>query len=160
MSLRVEHDVRLQTLEEFFDGLSEETKRSYGRWFSLDDVRACWLNTLELKRAVFTAQNELVAYGHLDLFPKHSRRYQGSLGLVVADVYQNKGVGAMLLGELLRLARERALKKVWAHIHADNVRSIRLFFNQGFHLEGFFQDDEWYSDRPISVLSVAKFLEG
>lgn len=141
----------------FFKNLSDESRRHYGRWFTEEDVSKAYTDRSEIGVIVFDGDKE-IGYGHLNLFSKPSRRYQGSVGLVIADSNQSQGLGTKLLTKLLQIAEERNLKKVWAHVHADNLKSLKLFFKLGFVLEAYFKDDEWYGDKPVSVISVAKFL--
>lgn len=159
--------VPLEELVGFFSGLDEDTIYNYGRW-SFEEhkeggrklVSKIIRDPLEFG-VVAIEDEEVVGYGHLNLFEKFSRRYQASIGLVIHQDYQRAGRGTALLRYLLVDARLRGLKKVWAHIHEDNTGSLSLFLRKfKFEKEGLFRDDEWFNnDKPISVISVAKFIE-
>lgn len=140
-----------------FENLSDESRRHYGRWFIENDVCKAHTDKNEIGVIVLDEGKE-IGYGHLNLFNKPTRRYQGSVGLFIADSHQSQGLGTELLTRLLQIAEERGLKKVWAHVHADNLKSLKLFFKKGFVMEAYFKDDEWYGDKPVSVISIAKFL--
>jgi len=166
MELKILTEGDIDELRVFLESLSSQVIYDYGRWTE-EEHRD---KSKETAKQVLTDRNEiavgyfekgkLLGYGHLNTFNKRSRRFQASLGLVVHQDYHGKRIGRELLDFLLMIARRKGCKKVWAHIHGDNVKSLRLFAREGFQVEGLFRDDEWYNEEPISVISVAKFLEG
>jgi acetyltransferase len=58
----------------------------------------------------------------------------GEFAVVVADAWQNRGVGKRLMCELLRAARALGLKEVWGDILASNRRMFALMASLGFTL--------------------------
>jgi acetyltransferase len=56
----------------------------------------------------------------------------GEFAIVVADAWQNRGVGKRLMCELLRAARALGLKEVWGDILASNRRMSALMASLGF----------------------------
>lgn len=60
--------------------------------------------------------------------------------IVVCRAYQNRHIGRRCIAEMLRLAKEKGLHKVKAHIYSFNTQSQRMFLSAGFvHTGG-----EWY----------------
>lgn len=60
--------------------------------------------------------------------------------IVVCKEYQNRHIGRRCIAEMLRLAKEKGLRKVKAHIYSFNTQSQNMFLAAGFrHTEG-----EWY----------------
>jgi acetyltransferase len=58
----------------------------------------------------------------------------GEFAVMVADHWQNRGVGGRLMSELLRAARALGLKQIWGDILADNRRMLKLMGSQGFDI--------------------------
>lgn len=54
--------------------------------------------------------------------------------IVVADDWQNRGVGTRLLCELMRAARAAGLRRLWGDILAGNSQMLRLMASLGFEL--------------------------
>jgi acetyltransferase len=55
--------------------------------------------------------------------------------VVVADEWQNRGVGTRLLCELMRAARAAGLRRIWGDILASNHRMLALMTSLGFELQ-------------------------
>ncbi len=58
----------------------------------------------------------------------------GEFAIVVADDFQNVGLGAKLSNMLIDIAREKGLKSVYGIVLSDNTRMIRLARKLGFQL--------------------------
>ncbi|MCC6179549.1 MAG: GNAT family N-acetyltransferase [Chloroflexi bacterium] len=64
-------------------------------------------------------------------------RYSGSIGMMVHEQYQGRGVGRRLLETLLDLADNYlGLARVDLDVFTDNERAIRLYERLGFEREG------------------------
>jgi acetyltransferase len=55
--------------------------------------------------------------------------------VVVADQWQNRGVGTRLLCELMRAARSVGLRRLWGDILASNLRMLALMASLGFEIQ-------------------------
>jgi ribosomal-protein-alanine N-acetyltransferase len=78
--------------------------------------------------AALTGTGRLVGYAGLML-----SRGQGDVQtLAVAPSMRGRGVGARLLGELLRRAEEGGATSVMLEVHADNAGAIALYAGFGF----------------------------
>jgi len=68
----------------------------------------------------------------------HNRLSNGKfiarLGIAVKDDYQNKGVGSQLMKELLNLAKNQNVGKIYLKVHPKNTKAIRLYQNYGFRI--------------------------
>lgn len=60
--------------------------------------------------------------------------------IVVCNAYQNRHIGRRCIAEMIRLAREKGLSKIRAHIYSFNTQSQRMFLAAGFSHKG----GEWY----------------
>lgn len=56
----------------------------------------------------------------------------GEINIVVAKPYQNKRIGRRVIHEIIRLAREKNIREVYAEIYSFNTQSQRMFESIGF----------------------------
>lgn len=56
----------------------------------------------------------------------------GEINIVVAKPFQNKHIGRRVIGEIIRLAREKESKELYAVIYSFNSQSQRMFESVGF----------------------------
>lgn len=81
------------------------------------------------------------------------KRHIGRVRVVIAPEYQNRGLATLMLNELIMLAHELGLEKLWAEIPLDSTGAIKACRNAGFSckavIEGMFKDAQ---DRQIDVL--------
>ena len=65
------------------------------------------------------------------------QRHSGTVGIMVHDQHQGRGIGRALLAALLDLAdNQLGLRRVELEVHADNPRAITLYERLGFAHEG------------------------
>ncbi|NLI81786.1 MAG: GNAT family N-acetyltransferase [Deltaproteobacteria bacterium] len=60
------------------------------------------------------------------------KRHIGRVRIVVAPQYQDLGLATLMLNELVVLAHELGLEKLWAEVPLDSVKAIRACRNAGF----------------------------
>ena len=70
------------------------------------------------------------AYGHLD-YDENSKLW---LGILVADQYQNKGLGKRIMEMLLKAFYKLNEKKLYLSVDKDNIKAINLYKKFGFDL--------------------------
>ncbi len=58
----------------------------------------------------------------------------GEFAIVVADNFQNNGLGAKFMGILIDVGRERGLKSIYAKVLAENNRMLTLAKKFGFDI--------------------------
>ena len=56
----------------------------------------------------------------------------GEINIVIAKPYQNRHIGRRVVGEIVRLAREKGIGELYANIYAFNMQSQRMFESAGF----------------------------
>jgi len=59
---------------------------------------------------------------------------RGEFAVLVGDSWQGRGVGAMLLQECLRIAKERGIESVWGTVLQENRQMIELGRKLGFEI--------------------------
>lgn len=56
----------------------------------------------------------------------------GEINIVVAAPFQNRHIGRHVIGELVRMAKERGIPRLYAEIYSFNAQSQRMFERAGF----------------------------
>jgi acetyltransferase len=140
----------------FLRGLSWATRYLRGARdadaLSADEIRRATApdpaEALALVAAV-GGRDELAAVGRLYL-DEEGRR--GELALVVADPWQDCGLGHALLGSLLALAETRGVREVEGQVLATNRRMLEFLGRHGFVAE---------AQKPgeVTVRSVRRLAE-
>ncbi len=85
-----------------------------------------YVNRLAL---VATAGDRLIAVGRFDRVPGET---EAEVAFVVADEFQHHGIGALLLDELARAARQRGVEVFRAETLAENRTMLDVFRHAGF----------------------------
>ena len=65
-----------------------------------------------------------------------SLRDSGELAIVICREYQNRHIGRKCITDMLQLAREKGMDRVWASIYSFNGQSRRVFLSLGFTQTG------------------------
>jgi RimJ/RimL family protein N-acetyltransferase len=65
---------------------------------------------------------------------KTAKEHVGSFGISIAKKYRGKGYGSMLMGEVLKEAKEKlkGLKIVYLEAFAENTGAIKMYEKKGF----------------------------
>jgi len=125
--IRPDDEPRLSTL---YDRLSRLT--AYQRFFTaLNRLPPDWAHFLAnvdyRRRLALVVESptdeELIAVAR---YESTDRTDTAEVAFVVQDGWQNRGLGAILLGDLLAAAEARGLTRFIAYVLADNTRMIRL----------------------------------
>ncbi len=138
-----------ETLARFYNGLSEESKRTFRPLGPKTTPEIC----REVARAnrpeadekfdlIALAEGEIIGWCFLwDL-----KSPEPTFGLAVADAYQGKGLGSTLMDRVMAEARARGLATVILTVVTDNERAWRLYQKRGFVRYGTFLGDDglWY----------------
>lgn len=95
---------------------------------------------------------ELVGYAHLER--KTNQKDIVTLGTALIPEERSKGLGCILMEELIKKAKENNIKKINLTVHRNNKPAIKLYEKFGFKVEGLFKEEEGDED----ILSMALFL--
>jgi ribosomal protein S18 acetylase RimI-like enzyme len=124
------------SLEAFYNGLSERSKRTFRPLGETTTLAVC-------QGIVRDNQNEL----KLDLVAVRLDAIVGwsfvwgltrepTLGLCVSDSYQGQGLGGRLLDRVLEVSQEYALSEIHLTVVQDNLVALRLYEERGFVRNG------------------------
>ena len=102
-----------------------------------------WAANIETGRSVTVLAEvsaEIVGYGTLHRSEVIWQRHIGEIRLQVAPTYRSQGLGRVLAGEMLAIARELALRKIIAQMTIDQPGARATFERIGFRPEALLHD--------------------
>jgi RimJ/RimL family protein N-acetyltransferase len=132
-----------EKLMAFFQGLDDRAVS-----FLRNDVRDPavidrWMNQIDLNRVfplVAEAEDRIVGDVTLHMRKVGWKRHLGNVRVVVAKDYQNRGLGTLLINEIVELAGEFGLEKLVAEIHLQALGAFAAFKKAGFSVKAVFED--------------------
>jgi RimJ/RimL family protein N-acetyltransferase len=132
-----------EKLLEFFQGLDARAVS-----FLRNDVRdpaviERWVSHLDYDRVyplVAEADGRIVGDVTLHMRKVGWKRHLGNVRLVVAKDYQGRGLGTLLINEIVELAGEFGLEKLVAEIHLQALAAFAAFKKAGFSVKAVFED--------------------
>ncbi len=154
-------------LAEFFLSLKPSTLFLWNRFGNrFSSALASQVASAQVKKALREEQGfvvydgeRLTGYCYLRFFPeKPQKKGTVSLGMVVRDGYQGRGIGTMMMRAMISFARRKNMKKIWLATYADNRLTENFYKKFGFIREGAFLFDEYFGRTGRHVISMAKFL--
>ena len=173
MKIEILQPSHLKQLLEFFLGLSNDTVFLMNRFGKVNNktnamkVSDEMVYKMQKEELGFVAieKEKIIGYGFLRFFGKRhhllpQKDTTCSLGIVVADNQQGKGIGKKLMGAMIRKAKEIGMRKIWLATYAHNIPAFKLYRKLGFEIEGIFMHDEHFGKKDFHVVSMARFLDG
>ncbi|NLT95364.1 MAG: N-acetyltransferase [Clostridia bacterium] len=104
-------------------------------------------------------KGDIVGWGSISPFrPRKAYRFSGETSVYVRNDMYGKGIGTLLLQELVRLARESGLHTLLAIIVDDNEASIKLHSKFGFETVGRFKEVGYKFGKWLNVVIMQKML--
>lgn len=155
-------------MREFLRSLSDSTQfywNRFGLLRSIDQIInvsefLCRPTLDEEFRLTALLEGKIVGLAYLRFFPdKPFKKDNCSLGIVIADVHQGKGIGLQMMYKLIEEAKSRKMRKIWLATYLDNERAFKLYRKLGFIVEGFFINDENWDGAKRTQVSMALFLD-
>ena len=108
---------------------------------------------------VAVVDGQIVGMAGLHVGPG-KRRHTGSIGMMVHDQFQGRGIGRELLEALLLVADNfLGLIRVELEVYEDNERAIRLYESCGFEHEGRKKKAVWRHGEHQDVLEMGRVRE-
>ncbi len=122
-------------LTTFFQSLPEEL-RLYLRHDVTDaNIIKSWTDDIDYDRILpilALADERIVGDVSLHRIPYGWKHHIGTVRVVVDPDYQDKGLGTLLIHEIVELASEFGLEKLWAELPLDVPAAIAVFRKAGF----------------------------
>ena len=108
--------------------IKKEDPSFYGKDEEEFGIKAVEMNYTQ-KGIFLIAKEKDKVIGFCNLFGKNGR---AEIGIGVHPNYRNKGIGKQLLDKILKKAKEKGLRKVYAGVKKTNINSLNFFKKNGF----------------------------
>ena len=102
-----------------------------------------WVSHIDYQRVfplLAEAAGRIVGNATLHMRKVGWKRHLGNVRVVVAKDYQGRGLGTLLVNEIVELAGEFGLEKLVAEIHLQAVTALAMFKKAGFSVKAVFED--------------------
>lgn len=88
----------------------------------------------EYHKIIGVVNNEIIAFGYL--WDNKDYPDVPSLGIVVRDDWQGRGIGQILMLKLIELGKELKVKAIYLSVHPDNRVAIHIYGKLGWKVIG------------------------
>jgi RimJ/RimL family protein N-acetyltransferase len=102
-----------------------------------------WVSHIDYHRVfplVAEVDGRIVGDASLHMRKVGWKRHLGNVRVVVAKDYQGRGLGTLLINEIVELAGEYGLEKLVAEIHLQALSAFAAFKKAGFSVKAVFED--------------------
>jgi GNAT superfamily N-acetyltransferase len=124
-----------QRLVSFFESIPEEERVYFRDDVTDPEVIRDWTEHIDYTKVfplLALVGDRIVGDATLHLIPYGWKRHIGTVRMVVAPEYQSRGLGTLLLNELVGLAGELGLEKLWAELPLMGAAAVAVFNKAGF----------------------------
>ncbi|MFN4275730.1 MAG: GNAT family N-acetyltransferase [Ferrovibrio sp.] len=97
------------------------------------------------------------SYGQFRPWPAFQFTVENAI--YIAPNRRGRGIGRLLLGELIAVARERGRRSMVAGITAENTASLALHEKLGFERTGLIRDSGWKFERWLDLVFLQRILQ-
>ena len=102
-----------------------------------------WVSHIDYRRVyplLAEVEGRIVGDATLHMRKVGWKRHLGNVRVVVADDFQNRGLGTLLVNEIVELAAEFGLEKLVAELNLQSQSALALFKRAGFSVKAVFED--------------------
>ncbi|MGI6225077.1 MAG: GNAT family N-acetyltransferase [Peptococcales bacterium] len=101
----------------------------------------------------------ILGWGSISPFrPRPAYRFSGETSIYIHQDAYGRGIGTLLLEELIRLAKENDLHTLLALIVVDNQPSIKLHSKFGFQVAGHYKEIGFKFEKWLDIYIMQKML--
>jgi L-amino acid N-acyltransferase len=125
-----------------------------------EEAEEWWESHARQRTITLVADEDGDVVGWARLLPWRQRGFEIVEDLVYVDpLYQKRGVGRVLLAQLVETARETGCRTIVASVAADNLAGLRLHQSLGFEVVGTLKDAAYKFSRWMDITLVQRSLE-
>lgn len=126
-----------------------------------DEIR--WISRFDhQKTTMMIAKDGDVVVGNASInagLNADKTRHRCTFGIAIIDAYQGKGLGRLLIKEMIAFAKNAGYEQIELEVVARNNRAIHLYMSEGFVVYGkrpnaFKLRDGRYDDEYLMVLNL------
>jgi GNAT superfamily N-acetyltransferase len=130
-------------LLEFFSRVSDRNRQFLRNDVRDPEVIDNWVNHIDYQKVfplLAEVDGKIVGDATLHMRRTGWKRHLGNVRAVVADEFQGRGLGTLLINEISELAVEFGLEKLLSEIYFNSPGAINAFKNAGFGVKAVFED--------------------
>ena len=124
--------------------------------------RIAWLKNHGPQMPVFVAELDGVVVGWASLSPFRPRegwRFTVENSVYIHHAYQRRGIGGLMLDQLIRSGTELGFHSIVASIDGEQAGSIKIHEKYGFVPAGVLKQAGYKFDRWLDSIFLQKFLK-
>jgi phosphinothricin acetyltransferase len=126
------------------------------------DERRAWLAARDARHPVIAAESEhgeVAGWGSLNVFnPREAYRHVVDFSIYVDRAWRGKGVGDVMLGRLVELAREHGYHKMVLSAFPTNAGGMALYTKHGFRTVGIYKEQGMLDGQWVDTVIMEKLL--
>lgn len=149
-----------ERLHEFFCRIPEEDRKLLKEEVANREVITSWCRRIDYNRVLpilAEAHGKIVGDATLHRRQSGWLQHVGEIRVVVDPEYRRKGLGSLLIEDLMLLAIDAKLERLFVELIANEIAAVKAFERIGFervaHLPGFARDRNSLS-QDLLVLSA------
>jgi RimJ/RimL family protein N-acetyltransferase len=122
-------------LIDFFQSLPEELRLYLRHDVTDEEIIKSWTENIDYNRVfpiLALDGDRVVGDVSLHRIPFGWKHHIGTIRVAVAPEYHDKGLGTLLINEIVELAAEFGLEKLWAEVPLNFPAAISVFRKAGF----------------------------
>lgn len=145
--LRAQRATDGEALWEMVSTFSKETLGLLTDRFSPELIER-WMETLDYERIIpimaFELGGRAVGNAFIHIPRNKESKHKGIFGIFIRDDYQGRGLGTLMTGLLIEIARLKGLRKISLDVFTSNERAIHVYERCGFETEGLMKEEYWH----------------
>lgn len=102
--------------------------------------------------------DEVIGWADISPLSRKTIDHRGMLGMGVHPSHRGKGIGSLLLKEVIEKAKERGLEKVELEVYASNSGALALYRKFGFEHEGIIRKGRKHNGQYEDMILMGLFL--
>ncbi|UOX34190.1 N-acetyltransferase family protein [Flavobacterium sediminilitoris] len=129
---------------------------------TLEQQIAIFEDKLEKKFPIIVAEidNEVIGFGYYSEFRfREAYKFTVEHSIYVSNTYHGKGIGNLLLSELIRLAKNQKLHTMIGVIDSENQNSINFHEKFGFKIVGNIKESGYKFNKWLNSIIMQLFLD-
>jgi len=109
---------------------------------------------------VVVEEKKIIAYGFLIIRKRFNKKsFSAELGVAVADNYQGRGIGSIMIEELIKFAKEERIKKIFLTTRVDNIKAQKLYKKFGFSIEKLLKNEVEWQGKKYDMYKMSLVLK-
>jgi len=118
----------------FLSKLGTNSLKFFDRYVGTDEEKIVEISKEEYHKIIGLVDDEIIAFGYL--WENENYPNVPSLGIVIRDDWQGKGIGQLLMLRLIGLGEKLKVKAIYISVHPDNKVAVHVYKKLGWKITG------------------------